>query len=118
MKSLATGVFETRVFKHVFTKAVEWGLMPRHSFKGEVQLKNAEPRSRYIEDWEIIEALSLVPKRKSGSVLMLQAYIRLKMLIGIRRGDMLRHHGTTAQDLEQYRTHTHVRVDSGPSDRC
>jgi integrase len=35
-------------------------------------------------------ALSLVPKRKSGSVLMLQAYIRVKMLIGIRRGDMLR----------------------------
>ena len=40
---------------------------------------------------EIIEALSLVvPKRKSGSVLMLQAYVRVKMLIGIRRGDMLR----------------------------
>ena len=55
-----------------------------------VRLKGAKPRSRYIEDWEIIEALSLVPKRKSGSVLMLQAYIRLKMLIGIRRGDMLR----------------------------
>jgi hypothetical protein len=39
---------------------------------------------------------------------MLQAYIRLKMLIGIRRGDMLRlrmseitecgHHGTAPQD--------------------
>jgi integrase len=89
-KSLATGVHETRVFKHAFTKAVEWGLMPRHPFKGEVRLKGAKPRSRYVEDWEIIEALSLVPKRKSGSVLMLQAYIRVKMLIGIRRGDMLR----------------------------
>lgn len=48
------------------------------------------PRARYIEDWEVGETLALVPKRKSGSVLMLQAYIRLKMLIGIRRGDMLR----------------------------
>src|ERR1700733_6450842 len=52
--------------------------------------RGPKPRSRYVEDWEIIEALSLVPKRKSGSVLMLQAYIRLKLLIGIRRGDMLR----------------------------
>jgi integrase len=89
-KSHATGVHEARVFKHAFTKAVEWGLMPRHPFKGEVRLKGAKPRNRYVEDWEIVEALSLVPKRKSGSVLMLQAYIRVKMLIGIRRGDMLR----------------------------
>jgi len=89
-KSPATGVHEARVFKHAFTKAVEWGFIPRHPFKGEVRLKGARPRSRYIEDWEIIEALSLVPKRKSGSVLMLQAYIRVKLLIGIRRGDMLR----------------------------
>jgi len=89
-KSHSTGVFEIRIFKHVFTKAVEWGLLSRHPFKGEVRLKGAKPRSRYVEDWEIIEALSLVPKRKSGSVLMLQAYIRVKMLIGIRRGDMLR----------------------------
>lgn len=89
-KSHSTGVFEIRVFKHAFTKAVEWGLIPRHPFKGEVRLKGAKPRSRYVEDWEIIEALALVPKRKSGSVLMLQAYIRVKLLVGIRRGDMLR----------------------------
>lgn len=89
-KSQATGVHEIRVFKHAFTKAVEWGLVSKHPFKGEVRLKGTKPRTRYVEDWEIIEVLSLVPKRKSGSVLMLQAYIRVKMLIGIRRGDMLR----------------------------
>jgi integrase len=64
--------------------------MPRHPFKGEVRLKGAKPRSRYIEDWEIVEALALTPMRKSGSVLMLQAYIRIKLLIGLRRGDLLR----------------------------
>lgn len=37
-----------------------------------------------------MECLSLVPRRKSGSVLVAQAYIRLKLLTGIRRGDMLR----------------------------
>ena len=88
--SHATGVFETRVLKHAFTKAVEWGFIRRHPFKGEVRLKGIKPRTRYIEDWEVREALALVPKRRKDSVLMLQAYIRLKMLIGIRRGDMLR----------------------------
>ena len=64
--------------------------MSKHPFKGEVRLKDLAQRTRYVEDWEIIEVLALVPTRKSGSVLMIQAYIRLKMLIGIRRGDMLR----------------------------
>ena len=54
------------------------------------RLKGLAPRTRYVEDWEIIEVLALVPTRKSGSVLMIQAFMRLKMLIGIRRGDMLR----------------------------
>ena len=89
-KSLATGLHEIRVFKHVFTKAVEWGLISKHPFESEVRLKSVKPRTRYVEDWEIVEALSLAPRRKNGSVLVLQAYIRIKMLIGIRRGDMLR----------------------------
>jgi len=88
--SRATGLYEIRVFKHVFTKAVEWGILGRHPFKGEVRLRGLEARDRYVEDWEIAQALELKPKRNSGSVLMIQAYIRLKLLIGIRRGDMLR----------------------------
>jgi integrase len=125
-KSHSTGVFEIRVFKHAYTKAVEWGFISRHPFKGEVRLKGAKPRSRYVEDWEIIEALSLIPKRKSGSVLMLQAYIRVKMLIGIRRGDMVRIRMSdineagitvTSQDGEQYWTCAHIRVDTGAAFR-
>jgi integrase len=89
-KTPATARHEVRVFKHAFTKAVEWGLLSKHPFKGEVRLKGGKPRNRYVEDWEIVEALALTPRRKSGSVLMIQAYIRIKLLIGIRRGDMLR----------------------------
>jgi integrase len=89
-KSLSTARHELGVFKHAFTKAVEWGLIPKHPFKGEVRLKGAKPRTRYIEDWEIVEALALVPMRKSGSVWTIQAYIRIKLLIGLRRGDLLR----------------------------
>jgi integrase len=89
-KSPSAARHDIGVFRHAFTKAVEWGLIPRHPFKGEVRLKGAKPRTRYIEDWEIVEALALTPMRKSGSVLMIQAYIRIKMLIGLRRGDLLR----------------------------
>lgn len=89
-KSPSTGQHEIRIFKHAFTKAVEWGLMSKHPFKGEVRLKGTKARRRYVEDWEIVEALGLEPRRESGSVLMIQAYIRIKLLIGIRRGDMLR----------------------------
>jgi integrase len=89
-KSPSTGLHEIRIFKHAFTKAVEWGLIARHPFKGEVRLKGAKSRTRYVEDWEIVEALALEPTRKRGSVLMIQGYIRIKLLLGIRRGDMLR----------------------------
>jgi integrase len=88
--SRATGLYEIRVFRHIFTKAVEWGILDRHPFKGEVHLRGLQARDRYAEDWEIAQALALKPKRNSGSVLMIQAYIQLKLLIGIRRGDMLR----------------------------
>lgn len=81
---------EIEVLSHAFTKAVEWGLMDRHPFKGEVRLKGAPPRDRYIEDWEILECLSLAPRRRRGSVRMVQCYIRLKLLTGMARSDLLR----------------------------
>ncbi|WP_211475115.1 tyrosine-type recombinase/integrase [Collimonas humicola] len=81
---------EIEILSHAFTKAVEWGYIDRHPFKGEVRLAGEKPRTRYIEDWEIVECLSIVPRRKLGSVLAIQAYIRLKLLTGMRLGDMLR----------------------------
>ena len=60
--SRATGLYEIRVFKHVFTKAVEWGILDRHPFKGEVRLRGLEARDRYVEDWEIAQALELKPE--------------------------------------------------------
>jgi integrase len=81
---------EVELLSHAFTKAVEWGYVDRHPFKGEVRLKGEKPRTRYVEDWEIVEALRLVPHRKKGSVLMIQAYLRLKLLTGLTQGDLLR----------------------------
>lgn len=82
---------EIEMFRHVYTKAVEWGYLNRHPFKGQIRLKNNRPRTRYIENWEIAECLALQPKKKKGDSLpMLQAYIRLKILTGMAQGDMLR----------------------------
>lgn len=81
---------EIEVLSHAFTKAVEWGIINRHPFKGEVRLKGAKPRDRYIEDWEVVESLALPAMRRRGSVVSIQGYIRLKLLTGLRRGDMLR----------------------------
>lgn len=78
------------MLSHAYTKAVEWGYIDRHPFKGEVRLQGEKPRSRYIEDWEIVECLALDSRRKKGSVLAIQAYMRLKLMTGMARGDLLR----------------------------
>ncbi len=81
---------EIEVLSHAYTKAVEWGYLNRHPFKQEVRLEGEKPRDRYVEDWEVIELLALKPRRKSGSVLMIQAYLRIKLLTGMAQGDLLR----------------------------
>ena len=89
---------EIAVLSHALTKAVEWGYIDRHPFKGEVRLKGEAPRTRYVEDWEVIECLALSSKRLKGSVLAIQAYMRIKLLTGLRRGDLLR---LTTADLRE-----------------
>lgn len=81
---------EIEVLSHAFTKAVQWGYIDRHPFKNEVRLEGEKPRDRYIEDWEVLEMLALASPRKKGSVPALQAYIRLKLMTGMARSDLLR----------------------------
>lgn len=81
---------EIGVLSHAYTKAVQWGYINRHPFKGEVRLAGEKPRTRYVEDSEIIACLALDPFRKKGSISAIQAYIRLKLLTGLRQGDLLR----------------------------
>lgn len=81
---------EIEVLSHAYTKAVEWGYVDRHPFKGQVRLQGERSRDRYVEDWEVVECLALGARRKKGSVLAIQAYIRLKIITGMARGDLLR----------------------------
>ena len=81
---------EVKVLSHAYTKAVEWGYIDRHPFKNELRLTGQKARDRYIENWEILECLALGSSRKSGSVRMIQAYIRIKLMTGMARSDLLR----------------------------
>jgi integrase len=89
-KSKISAHRDIEVLSHAFTKAVEWGYIDKHPFKGEVRLEGERPRDRLVEDWEIIEFLSLKPRRKAGSALAIQAYVRIKLLTGISQSDLLR----------------------------
>jgi integrase len=93
-----SGKREIEVLSHAFTKAVEWGYIEKHPFAWQLRIEEEAPRTRYVEDWEIVECLSIGSKRKKGSVLAVQSYIRIKLLSGIRRGDLLR---LTMSDLQE-----------------
>ena len=74
---------DLEVLSHGMSKAVEWGLIDRNPIKGQVRKNSLPRRERYIEDWELDEALKVASP-------MLSAYIVLKLLTGLRRGDLLR----------------------------
>lgn len=82
---------ELEVLSHAFTKSIEWGFREDHPMTGNKYRKlPTTPRTRYVEDWEIVEVLSLKSRRKKGSIHMVRAYIKTKLLTGQRRGDLLR----------------------------
>jgi|SRR6185369_2202760 len=86
---------EIAILKHAFTKAVRWGYIKEHPFKGEVRFDEESeietPRDRYVEDWEMDELHLLKPKRDGNdATLMLQAYAWLKEVTGMAKGDLLR----------------------------
>lgn len=71
-----------------FTYAIRWGVAHSHPIKGKVVLPKAKPRDRYVEDWEVIECLSLQPTVNSN-IDMIKAYICLKLLTGLSKKDLL-----------------------------
>ena len=74
---------DIQCLRHILTKAVEWGVIDRNSLLGQLHIKGTPARDRLVEDWEISEALSVAPK-------LLDCYVRLKLMTGLRRGDLLR----------------------------
>ncbi len=89
---------EAEILSHAYTMAVQWGLIDAHPFKGELRIPGNKPRDRYVEDWEIAECMKLTTQRKKGSIMAIQAYIQLKIITGMDRGDILR---LTMSDLKE-----------------
>ncbi len=65
------------------TIAVKWGLVDRNWLKGQVTKNKIDSKTRYVEDWEIEQALTVVHPT-------IAAYIQLKQLVGLRCTDMLK----------------------------
>jgi integrase len=80
---------EIGTLSHAFTQAVRWGWIDKHPFKGQLELEGSTPRTRYVEDWEIVECLSLKNKLKKGSVDAIKASIKIKLLTGLPKTDIL-----------------------------
>ena len=74
---------DLEVLSHSLSKAVEWGYLDRNPIKGQVRKNSIPRRERYVEDWEIEEALTVASP-------MLRAYIVSKLLTALRRADLLR----------------------------
>lgn len=74
---------DLEVLSHSFTKAIEWGAIDEHPMAGKKVVKNpSQKRTRYVEDWELEQFLSVASP-------FLVAYVRLKLILGLRKGDML-----------------------------
>lgn len=82
---------DIQVLSHVYTKAIEWGVVDQHPIIGKVKKHKRRPRDRYVTDTELDAACAV-----AGD--MLRAYIALKLLTGLRKGDMLR---LTMRDLQE-----------------
>ncbi len=90
---------DVEVLSHAYTKAIEWGLIEVHPIKGKVISHSERPRDRYVEDWELVEALRVANKT-------VRAYIGVKLLTGLRRADVL---SLRAADLKEKGIHVRPR---------
>lgn len=73
---------EMSVLRAVLSRAVRWGMVNRNPIKGQVRRNTETPRDRYVRDAEVAAFL-----RHCGP--FLKAYVNLKLLTGIRQGQLL-----------------------------
>lgn len=91
---------DIEVLRHLYTKAVEWGVVKRHPFKGEIQIAKNPPRDRYVTDQELSLFLQCYATPK------IRAYVKLKMLTGLAKQDLL---CLRLEDIQQDGLHAHRR---------
>lgn len=77
-----SAIRDFELLSHAMTKAVEWGLIDRHPFIGQMRKDRPPPRDRYVTDAELDKATAVAPD-------VLRLYIQFKMATGLRRKDIL-----------------------------
>lgn len=80
---------KAEILSAAYSKAVKWGWIKSHPFLRQVEIEEEEPRDRYVSDEEFAAAISIEPRRKKGSVLAIRAYLIIKVMTGMSRGDLL-----------------------------
>lgn len=74
---------DLEVLSHMFTMSIEWGIRIDHPMTNKKVVKfSLKPKDRYVEDWELKAFLSVASN-------FLKAYLKLKGLTGLDKGDLL-----------------------------
>ncbi len=81
-KSLKRSLAEMALLSHVFTKAIEWGVVDDNPCRL-VRKERPKPRRRYVTDVEYEAAYAAMPP-------MIQCAMNLAVLTALRPGDLLR----------------------------
>lgn len=80
---------ELELLSHVLSVAVQWGRIDKNPLLGQLRLSTGSAPQQYVTDDQVIGLLRLDAAPKSG-VAVVQSYVRLKLLTGLRRTDLLR----------------------------
>lgn len=80
-KSLRRALAEMALLSHVFTKAIEWGVVEENPCR-EIRKERAKPRRRYVSEAEYAAAYKVMTP-------MVQCAMDLAVLTGLRPGDLL-----------------------------
>jgi integrase len=80
-KSLRRALAEMALLSHVFTKAIEWGVIEENPCR-EIRKERPKPRRRYVSEAEYASAYKVMTP-------MAQCAMDLAVLTGLRPGDLL-----------------------------
>ena len=80
-KSLKRALAEMALLSHVFTKAIEWGVVDKNPCR-EIRKERPKPRRRYVTEAEYAAAYKAMP-------VMVQCAMDLAVLTALRPGDLL-----------------------------
>jgi integrase len=72
---------EKALLSHVFTKAMQWGILRQNPCRG-VKRLTEKPRDRYVEDEELAAFMGAAPD-------LIRAYCLFKYVTGLRQADIL-----------------------------